>query len=63
MDRIGLAEQIVGRILFRRRGSRMQFIKKNAREKRVHRTGLPLVLGKTSVPPIYCSVSDEEHYN
>jgi hypothetical protein len=41
----------------------MQFIKKNARVKGVHRIGLPLVFGKTSVPPIHCSVSDAEHYN
>jgi hypothetical protein len=55
-EKIGPAEEIVGRIPFRRRGyeTGMQFTTKNARGRvvggSVHRAGLPLVLGlKTSV--------------
>lgn len=70
LEKIGHAEEIVRRILYRRRGHQtgMQFTTKNARGRvhgrDAHRAGLPLVLGlKTSVPLTFLLISNEEHYS
>jgi hypothetical protein len=58
IEKIGVAEEIVRQILFRRRGheSGMLFTTTRGRVdgRGVHRAGLPLVFGlKTSVPPTF----------